>query len=316
MDSRLFRMFCAVAKCGSVAGAAAQLHLTASAISHALKALETDLGCRLFDRAGKKLLLNHAGEQLLARVQRPLAELDAAADSIRSLRSWGNVRLRIGAAASACQYVLPGVLRELKKSFGSATFQIESGDMHELMPLLHDQRLDLVLGVIPQRSPRLDVRPVFKDELLFVFAPTHSFAAGKPISREDLRTKPLILYQRSSVTAQLVDGYFHAVKVTPSALMEIANIEAIKELVKLDLGVSVLAPWTASKELARRTLLMRPLGGKPLRRQWVVASLADRRLNLIEETFCRLCKQVASGLRTDRRDVPDLNAEQTRAAAS
>ena len=118
-------MFCAVAKCGSVAGAATQLHLTASAISHGLKALETDLGCRLFDRTGKKLLLNHAGEQLLARVQRPLAELDAAADSVKSLRTWGNIRLRIGAAASACQYILPGVLRELKKSFSTATFHIE-----------------------------------------------------------------------------------------------------------------------------------------------------------------------------------------------
>jgi DNA-binding transcriptional LysR family regulator len=98
--------------------------------------------------------------------------------------------------------------------------------------------------------------------------------------------------------------------------MEIANIEAIKELVKIDLGVSVLAPWTASKELSRRALLMRPPGGKPLRRQWVVAARAGRRLSLIEETFCRLCKQTASGLRVDRRDVPDLNTEQTRAAAS
>jgi DNA-binding transcriptional LysR family regulator len=308
-------MFCAVAKCGSVAAAAGQLHLTASAISHGLKALETELGCRLFDRAGKRILLNHAGELLLARVQRPLAELDAAADTVKNLRTWGNVRLRIGAAASACQYILPGVLRELKKSFSNATFLIESGDMHELMPLLHEQRLDLLFGVLPDQSPGLDVRPVFKDELLFVFAPTHPLAAGKPITRDELRKQPLILYGRSSVTAQLVDGYFQGVDVTPCALMEIANIEAIKELVKLDLGVSVLAPWAASKELARRSLLMRPPGGKPLRRHWVVAARAGRRLSLIEETFCRLCKQIASGLRVDRRDVPDLGTEQARAVS-
>ena len=293
------------------------MHLTASAISHGLKALETDLGCRLFDRTGKKLILNHAGEQLLARVQEPLAELDAAADSVKALRTWGNVRLRIGAAASACQHILPAVLRELKKSFPTATFQIESGDMHELLSPLHEQRLDLVLGVAPQNDSGLDLRSIFKDELLFVFAPSHPFASGKPIARDDLRTQPVIFYQRASVTAQLVETYFKGVNLTPSTVMEIANIEAIKELVKLELGISILAPWAVSKELGRRTLLMRPLGGKPVRREWVVAFRAGRRLSLIEETFCRLCKQVASSLRVDRRDVPDLRpGDQTRAAAS
>lgn len=300
-------MFCAVARSGSVVAAAAQLHLTASAISHGLKSLETELGCRLFDRAGKKLLLNHAGEQLLARVQRPLAELDTAANSVKGLQKWGESRLRIGAAASACQYILPPVLRELKRSFPKATFQLESGDMHEIVSLLHDHRLDMALGVAPERVTGLELRPIFKDELLFVFAPSHIFARDKPISRDELRTQPLILYQRSSATAQLVDQFFRGLDLTPSAVMEIANIEAIKELVKLDLGVSVLAPWTVSKELVRRTLLMRPLGGKPLRRQWVLAFREGRRLSLIEETFCRLARQVTTGMRLDRRDVPELN---------
>ena len=86
--------------------------------------------------------------------------------------------------------------------------------------------------------------------------------------------------------------------------MEIADVEAIKELVKLDLGVAVLAPWTVDKELVRGTLCMRPLGPKPLRRQWAIVSLAGRRWNLAEETFSRLCGAMAAGLRMDRRDLP------------
>src|SRR5262249_31326919 len=99
-----------------------------------------------------------------------------------------------------------------------------------------------------------------------------------------------------------------SVNLVPSTVMEIGSIEAIKELVKLNLGVSVLAPWTADKELARGTLRMRPTGPRPLRREWVVVSLAGRRLGLLEETFCRLCRNVAAGLRTDRRDVPKLRS--------
>jgi DNA-binding transcriptional LysR family regulator len=86
--------------------------------------------------------------------------------------------------------------------------------------------------------------------------------------------------------------------------MEVGDIGAIKELVKLNLGVSILAPWTADTELVRGTLCMRPLGPRPVRRHWVVATVAGRRLNLAEETFCRLCRAHATGMRLDRKDVP------------
>jgi DNA-binding transcriptional LysR family regulator len=297
-------MFCAVAKSGSLVAAAGKLHLTPSAISHGLKALETQLGCRLFDRAGKRILLNQAGEQLLAQVEQPLAALHDAEESLKRLGKWGHTRLRIGAAASVCQYLLPAVIRELKKSFASVTLQVESGDMAEMVARIHQNRIDLALGVDPDQTSGLEARSVFKDELLFVFAPSHPWAQARTISREDLRRQPLILYQRSSLTARMVDEYFRGLELVPSTVMEIGSIEAIKELVKLNLGVSVLAPWTADKELARGTLRMRALGTRPLRREWVIASLAGRRLSLVEETFCRLSRNVAAGLRMDRKDVP------------
>jgi DNA-binding transcriptional LysR family regulator len=144
---------------------------------------------------------------------------------------------------------------------------------------------------------------VFRDELLFVFASSHPWANGKPIARDELKKQPLILYQRSSVTSKLVEEYFASLEIVPANVMEIGNIEAIKELVKLNLGVSVLAPWTAHKELARGALRMRPLGGKALRRQWVITWLKGRRLTLAEETFWKLSRNMAAGMRMDRKDV-------------
>ena len=304
MDTRLLKMFCAVAKQSSVAAASREVHLTPSAVSHGLKALETQLGCRLFDRAGKKIILNQAGEQLLAKIGPPLAALDAAEESIKQLARWGQTRLRIGAAASACEYILPGVIRELKKSSPNVTLQVELGDTPEMVTMIQQNRIDLALGVAPDDKVALELRPIFRDELMFTFAPSHPWAMARSLSREELRTQPLIYYQRASITAHLVDEYFRGLNLVPSTVMEIASIEAIKELVKLNLGVAVLAPWTADKELARGTLRMRPVGSKPLRRQWVVAFLPGRRLNLVEETFCRLCPNYAVGLRLDRHDLP------------
>ena len=304
METRQLKIFCVVARSGNLGAAASQFHLTPSAISHTLKGLETEIGCRLFNRVGKKLLLNQAGEQLLDQVEKPLAQLDAAAASLKDLSKWGQTRLRIGAAASACQYLLPAVIRELRKTFPKVTLQLESGDMPEMIEALQRNQIDLALGVAPNESAVLETRPVFKDELLLVCAPSHPWAAGKPISREELRLQPLILYQRLSLTSRMMEDYFRSQEVSPSTVMEIASIEAIKELVKLNLGVSVLALWTANREITRGSLRMRPLTGRPLGRQWVVGHLAGRRLSLVEETFCRLCRTVASGMPMDRKDLP------------
>ena len=308
MESRLLKMFCVVVKSGSLVTAAGTLHLTPSAVSHGIKALETELGCRLFERSSKRLLITQAGEQLLAQIETPLAALEAATESIKRLGQRGQTRLRIGTAASACQHILPAVIRELKKTHHHLELLVASGDMPEMVELVHANKLDLALGIAPDTETGLEVRSIFRDELMFVFAPTHPWAAGRPISREEIRSQPLVLYQRSSYTTQMVNQFFRALDLVPSTIMEIGSIEAIKELVKLNLGVSVLAPWTAHRELTRGTLRMRPLGAKPIKRRWVMISLLGRRLNPAEETFCKLCRAHAAGMRLDRRDVPVLKS--------
>src|SRR6185369_12557417 len=175
MDTRLLRLFCVVARLGSLVAASQVLHLTPSALSHGLKSLEAQLGCRLFERAGKKLLLNQAGEQLLAQIHAPLAALDAAEESLKRLGKWGQTRLRVGAAASACQHIVPGIIRELKKVCPTVQLQVESGDMAQMISMIHQNRIDLALGVAPESNSHLEIRPTFKDELLFTFAPSHNW---------------------------------------------------------------------------------------------------------------------------------------------
>src|SRR5215831_9907978 len=198
METRLLKIFCAVAENGSLVTAAGKLRLTPSALSHALKDLEGQLGCRVFERAGKRMILNQAGEQFLSRIRPLLAALEEAAESLKRLGKWGQTRLRIGAAASICQYMLPAVIRELKKSHDKLELQVESGDTPELVQMLQARKIDLGIGLLPQNSSGLELRSLFRDELMFVFAPSHPWAAGKPISREELSRQPLILYQRAS----------------------------------------------------------------------------------------------------------------------
>src|ERR1041385_8301137 len=128
LDSRQVRAFCVLARTGSFTQAARELHLTQSGVSHSVKALERDVGCRLLDRLGKKVVLTQAGEQLLHHAQKIIQEMLGARASLEQLGKWGKGRLRLGASDTACQHILPGVLREFKDSFPQCAIGIEPGD--------------------------------------------------------------------------------------------------------------------------------------------------------------------------------------------
>ena len=102
LDSRQLRAFNILARTGSFTLAAKQLFLSQSAVSHSMKALEQEVGCRLLDRMGKKVLLTQAGETLLHHTERILAEMNTARSALEQLGKWGRDRLRIGASTTAC----------------------------------------------------------------------------------------------------------------------------------------------------------------------------------------------------------------------
>ena len=136
LDSRQLRAFHVLARTGSFTQSARELHITQSGISHSMKALEAEIGCRLLDRLGKKVVLTQAGEQLLQHAEKILNEMGMARESLTRLGKWGQGRLRLGASTTACQHIIPPVLREFKESFPAHAISLEPGDTPELVAAL------------------------------------------------------------------------------------------------------------------------------------------------------------------------------------
>lgn len=296
LDSRQLRAFAVLARTGSFTRTAQELHLTQSAISHAMKALESDIGCRLLDKMGKTVVLTQAGEQLLVRAGRVLEEMSSARAELGRLGKWGTSRLRIGASTTACQYVLPGVLREFKQSFPQCAISIQPGDTPENIEALRAHQIDLAVNLEPARGEPLEFRPMFTDELQFIVSPLHPWVRAGRVVREEIARQHYILYGKTSYTSQMIEAYFREEKITLHSLLDLGNMEAIKELVKLGVGISILAPWTARPELEQRSLVALPLGRRKLKRRWGVLHWRGRRLSLAEETFVGLCQSVTERL--------------------
>jgi LysR family transcriptional regulator, low CO2-responsive transcriptional regulator len=128
LDSRHMLAFATLARCSSFTQTAKELHLTQSAISHTIKALEQDVGVVLFERVGKRVFLTQAGEQLRPAAERILREMQDARTAMEEIGAWGRGRLRIGASVTTCQHPLPTVLREFRQSFPDCALRLVAGD--------------------------------------------------------------------------------------------------------------------------------------------------------------------------------------------
>ena len=306
LDSRQLRAFLMVAGKGSFTKAAKGLHLTQSAVSHAVKALEEDLGCRLLDRVGKKVLLTQAGEQFHERAKKIFGEMMLARSELNKLSEWGQGRLRVGATASACQYILPPVLREFQKKFPKCHLTVSPGYTPEIMDSIRNNKIDLAVTWPTAPDSDLQFTPLFEDELVFLVRPEHPWAKAGRIKRAEVSREQYILFNastswqrsqspsdpifRNSGIYEQIARYFKHEGVVIKSVIDMGSMSAIKELVKLGLGVTILAPWVAQVELAEKSLVALPLGRRKLKRKWGILHWKDRPMGWAGETFIQLCQ--------------------------
>jgi DNA-binding transcriptional LysR family regulator len=293
-DIHALRVFAAVAQNLSFTRAAEGLFLTQSAVSHQIARLERELGVSLILRQGRSISLTPAGSTLLERAERIfLAMEDATAAVQQSAKPLGG-RLRIGASSTACQFVVPEALREFRECYPQYTLHITPGDSPQVSQDLIEKRIDLGIMIRMERGPRLDHHTLFTDELGFLVSRLHPWAVAGKVDRRQIGQQRLILYSRNSATFRLVERYYIRMRTQLRDWIELGSMEAIKELVKLGLGVSIVGRWIALPELQAKSLVWLPLPGGSIKRNWTVASLPERKLTLAEQTFVGLCQSVGA----------------------
>ena len=119
----------------------------------------------------------------------------------------------------------------------------------------------------------------------------HPWAKEGRANPEDIPTQQYILYDKHSYTHRLITDHLQSYSISIRELTDLGSTEAIKEMVKLNLGITILAPWVASREIAKGELVPIPFGRRKLRRRWGILQLTQKNLNWREETFRILCKK-------------------------
>jgi DNA-binding transcriptional LysR family regulator len=171
---------------------------------------------------------------------------------------------------------------------------IEPGDTTEAVDLLDQKQIDCAICLEPEREDRFVFRPLFSDELLFLVGAEHPWAKRGEVNRNEIPDQNYVLYNKGTYTFDLVERYFRMEQITLNTVIELRSMEAIKELVKVGVGISILAPWVAEKELAERSLSAFPLGKRKLKRQWGVLHWRNPNLPLPLTQFMEACSRACA----------------------
>ncbi|MFT6863962.1 MAG: DNA-binding transcriptional LysR family regulator [Akkermansiaceae bacterium] len=295
-DLRQVRSLVAVAETESFTKAAERLGVTQSAVSHSIRALETQLDSKLVERAGKRVALSQNGTILLRRFKAAIAELEKAQEELSLLKRWGQGRLRVGATHTLCTYLLPSVLQKFRELYPRCEIHIESGDTSDLIDVLDRSEIDLVLGMGGRQPTWTRFDKMFDDELVFVVSPEHPWAKAGSVDKDEVGKESFLVYARASETYRFLKASFEEAGVRLRPSLSLGDMGAIKKMAKVGVGVGIVAPWVAQDEIDSGELVAIPLGIATRRRSWGLLCHEGRQLTMVEEDFLRICRTITKTL--------------------
>ncbi|RLQ23364.1 LysR family transcriptional regulator [Seongchinamella sediminis] len=250
---RQLQVFLATARFENVSRAAAQLAMSQSAASGALKELESQFEVRLFDRLGKRLQLSELGRQLRPQAERLLAEAEAFEAALDGGPGVGS--LRLGATLTIGNYLAVPMIAAFRQRFPGADVSLQVANTETIARQVAAFELDVGMIEGELNHPQLETVFWRPDELQVFAAPGHPLARRRAVSDGQLVQLPWIVREPGSGTRQTFDRAMHGLLSQLDVTMELQHTEAIKRAVEAGLGVGCLSRISLREAFARGSLV-------------------------------------------------------------
>jgi DNA-binding transcriptional LysR family regulator len=250
---RQLEVFVATAQKGSVTQAAAAIGMTQSAASMALADFERQLGTRLFDRIGKRLVLNGDGRVLYPKA---VEMVERAREMEQMFHGEGRaVDLRLGASSTIGNYLLPRLIGQFRAQRPGSKIRLDVGNTQQVIAALLNFEIDAGFVEGPCMHP--DIEAVFwrEDELAVCTRPDDALAQPGAATADSLRQAEWILRERGSGTREVVEQLLTSQLGDIRLAMELGGTEAIKRAVESGLGISCLSLTALAGAIERGNLV-------------------------------------------------------------
>ncbi|MGW1725124.1 LysR family transcriptional regulator [Streptomyces sp. NPDC002306] len=263
-DLGALELLIAVARLGSLGGAARELGITQPAASSRIRSMERRLGLALVDRSPRGSRLTDAGALVTDWARRVVEAAEAFDAGAQALRDRRDSRLRVAASMTIAEYLLPGWLLALRAQRPDTAVSLLAGNSTVVAERLLSGEADLGFVEGLDVPSGLDSAVIAHDRLIVVTAPGHPWARRRSaLTAEELAATPLILREQGSGTRQVLDV---ALGGLARPLIELSSTTAVKAAAVSGAGPAVLSELAVGEELATRRLVGIPVEGVALRR--------------------------------------------------
>jgi LysR family transcriptional regulator, transcriptional activator of the cysJI operon len=258
MQMESLKMFVDVVETGSFSRAAQLNHVTQSAVSQQIRALEARYAQRLLSRSARQVTATAAGERLFRGCKEVLARFTEVEEEIREQSSEISGTTSISSIYSVGLHELHSLQKELLSAHPKINLRLNYRRSDAVYDDVIMGNADLGLVAYPQVRAGVDVIPFREDKLGIVLSPKHALASKAKIPMAALANLPFIAFDREAPSRKGIDKLFRDKNIELNPTMEMDNVETIKRAVELGLGVSVLPLPTVKLEVTTGTLVVKP----------------------------------------------------------
>jgi LysR family transcriptional regulator for metE and metH len=264
IDLRHLRSLIALAETGTVSAAAQRVHLTQSALSHQLRAIERHFGTPVVRRKGQGVVLTPAGERLAALARTVANEIRNAERDVAKLTRGESGTLRIALECHTCFDWLMPVMDRFRQHWPQVELDLVSGFHPDPAALLLEDRADLVIGSEPRARRGLVHRPMFRFEILGILPTSHPLRARRYLTPADFKNETLITYPVPEDRIDVIRRFLRPARIRPAAVRTAELTVAILQLVASRRGVAALPNWGVRNYVDYEYVIARRLGKKGL----------------------------------------------------
>ena len=287
MDFDQLETFIEVARHSSFSRAAEKRFRTQPAISSQIRALEEEVGARLFDRTGGKVALTAAGKAFQKYADEAL---QARKDMVAALAEMERVprgEIVVGANEGTCLHILPEVFAEFKKLYPAVGVNINRMERAKILECVIDNSVDFGVVSAPVDDKRLTVVTIHRDELVIIAPPSHPLSRMKEASSADVVGYPLLL-PKVGRTRDAIEALFHDRQLKPRIAMELDSSELLKRFVAADVGVGFIARSNVVADVKAGALAAVPMADASIRRDLALVFRKDKALSRAALAFIEI----------------------------
>lgn len=259
----------AVAELLNYTKAAQALSLTQPAVSQHIRQLEADYEITIFRRGEKPLVLTREGE-VLVQYARKIKNLHERMQVQLSDQKCKKRQLSIGVTETTMSSGIVETLAKFEKQTDCASIQIYTDEAKNLLDMLRNYSLDLAIVEGSVSEADFYSLSIDSDQLFAAVSPLNSLSHRTVVTLEDLKAQRMILRGGSSGTRILWENQLRQLFETIESfrvVMELDSVNAIKELVKKDYGISILSMRSCAAEVEEGTLVLLPIENKRMIRE-------------------------------------------------